>query len=155
MANTFNSAIAYSAMNLATNTLIAVSAATSTFTSHALLYRSPPWKLNSTTTHWPPFWSRAHSLATFAAKKAKVCPFCVLHVFSGFIENVLFYQAESKLCVTGTSSASPILLFNSIHPTLDFVKSVLERWIHSMGFTIAPDVILLPTLIVLWKTRRT
>ena len=40
MAKTFNSAIAYSAMNLATNTLIGVPAATSTFTSNALLYHS-------------------------------------------------------------------------------------------------------------------
>ena len=50
MAKTFNSAIAYSAKDLATNTLIGVPAATLTFTAHALLY-CPLWKLNSTTTH--------------------------------------------------------------------------------------------------------
>ena len=41
---------ANSAMNLADNTLIAVTAATSTFTPHVLPYR-PPSNLKSTTTH--------------------------------------------------------------------------------------------------------
>ena len=42
---------AKSAMNLADNTLIAVTAATSTFTPHVLPYRPPSNLLKSTTTH--------------------------------------------------------------------------------------------------------
>ena len=42
---------ANSAMNLADNTLIAVTAATSTFTPHVLPYRPPSNLLKSTTTH--------------------------------------------------------------------------------------------------------
>jgi hypothetical protein len=66
-----------------------------------------------------------------------------------------FYtDAESKLYVTTTLSTSPILLLKLINLTPDFVNYVFKKWIHTMAFTIAPDVILLPTSIVLW-TRET
>ena len=85
---------------------------------------------------------------TFAAKKTKVHPICVIYVISGFMEDVLFTHKESKVGVTSTSSTAPILLLNSINPTPGFVKSVLKNWTHTLGFIIAPDAIMLPTLIV-------
>ncbi|XP_050274167.1 uncharacterized protein LOC126717046 [Quercus robur] len=60
---------------------------------------------------------------------------------------------ESKLCVTSTSSTSPILLLNSTNPTPDFANSVFKNWTHAMGFTIALNAILLPILIVLYSRK--
>ena len=98
---------AKSAKNITRNTLISVTIAISTFTSDVLLYL-PPWKLNSTTIHWHPFRSGSHSLATFVAKKTKVCPIYVIHVVFGFIEGVLNdSHVDSKFYVISTLSHHP------------------------------------------------
>ena len=110
------------AKNITGNTFIGVTIVTSTFTSDVLLYL-PPWKLNSTTIHWHPFGSGLRSLATFVAKKTKVCPICVPLVVSWFIEVVLILHADSKSYGTITPSTSSILL-NSINPTPNYVNSV-------------------------------
>ena len=147
---TMNLANAKFAKNIVRNTLIVVLVATLTFTLDVLFYCI---KVRSTTTHWLPFASRSCSLATFVAKKARVCPICVSYVVSGHIKDVLIFYTKSKLYVTITSSTSSIPL-KSINLTPHFVNYVFEKWIHTMGFTVAPHAIFLPTLIVL-RTRQT
>ena len=93
--------------------------------------------------------SQSHSLATFATKKARVCPIYVPQAIFGFIEAVLLSHADPRLYVTSIPSTSPILLLNSVNPTLDFINSMFKRWTHVTSFTIAPNAILLPTSIVL------
>ena len=143
--NMTNLANATSAEKRVGNTVIVVIVATSTFTSTVLLYLSPS-KLKSMTTNWPAFGSCWSSLATFVAKKA-ICPTFVPNAISVYIHVVLLAHADWKFIVTNTLSTSPLLM-KSIYPTLQFVYSVFEKWIHS-AFTIAQDAILLPTSIVL------
>ena len=98
---------AKSAKNITRNIVISVTIAISTFMLDVLLYL-PPWKLNSTTIHWHPFGSGSHSLATFVAKKTKVCPIYVIHVVFGFIEGVLNdSHVDSKFYVISTLSHHP------------------------------------------------
>ena len=92
---------------------------------------------------------QSHSLATFATKKARVCPIYVPQTVFGFIEDVLLSHADPRLYITSIPSTSPILLLNFVNPTLDFINSVFKRWTHITGFTIAPNAISLPTSIVL------
>ena len=141
---------AKSAKNIIGNTFISVTVATSTFTSNVLFYL-PPWKLNSTTIHWHPFGRGSRSLATFMAKKTKVCPICVIHAVFGFIEGVLIdSHIDSKFYITSTLSHHPFFSW-TLWIRLPILSTLCSKSGHTLWalLLLTPNVILLPTLIVL------